>query len=202
MSLLAGAWGGAATVAAAELDVAAIGPFLLSRPVVLAPLLGASLGEPGRGAALGAALELTSQRALPVGGALSWNAAVAAGAAVLLCSGPGGLPLEGGFFMGLLAGRLHQHAETRLRAARAAYGRAAERDAAKGRSLLGAYLVSSLAAQFVMTLLLVWAALRLAPPLWAGLSGFRLVDGALRTVFYVAPWACLGSLMTSLWRRP
>lgn len=200
--MLTGAWGGAATVAAAELDVASVGPFLLSRPVVLGPLLGAALDAPGRGAALGAALELVSLRALPVGGALSWNAAVAAGTAVLLAAGPSRLPLEGAFFMGLLAGRLHQAAETRLRAARAAYGRAAERDAAKGRSLLGAYLASSLAAQFVMTLLLVWAALRLSQPVWAGLSGFRLLDGLLRTVFYTAPWACLGSTMVSLWRRP
>lgn len=202
MSVLAGVWGGAAAVAAAELDVAAVGPFLLSRPVVLAPVLGAALGEPGRGAALGAALELVSLRALPVGGALSWNAAVAAGTAVLLCAGPSRLPLEGAFFIGLLAGAAHKHAETRLREARSAYGRAAERDASKGRSLLGAYLVSSLAAQFVMTLLLVFLVLRLAQPVWAGLSGFRLLDGALRTVFYVAPWACLGSLMSSLWRRP
>lgn len=202
MSALASVWGGAAAVAAAELDVASVGPFLLSRPVVLGPLLGAALGEPARGAALGAALELTSLRALPVGGALSWNAAVAAGTAVLLAAGPSRLPLEGAFFVGLLAGRLHQAAETRLRLARAAYGRAAERDAAKGRSLLGAYLASSLAAQFVMTALLAWATLRLAQPVWEGLSGWRVLDGALRTVFYVLPWACLGSTMASLWRRP
>jgi mannose/fructose/N-acetylgalactosamine-specific phosphotransferase system component IIC len=193
--------GGASLVAAAELDVASVGPFLLSRPVVLGPLLGAALGEPARGAALGAALELTSLRALPVGGALSWNAAVASGAAVLLAAGPSRLPLEGAFFAGLLAGRLHQAAETRLRAARA-YGRAADRDAAAGRSRIGAYLASSLAAQFVMTLLLVWLTLRLAQPVWAGVSSWRALSGAARTVFYVLPWACLGSTTASLWRRP
>lgn len=202
MSALATVWGGAAFVAAAELDTASVGPFLLSRPIVLGPLLGALLHEPGRGAALGAAIELTSLRALPVGGALSWNAAVAAGTAALLACGPSRLPPEGAFFMGLLAGRLHQHAEARLRDARAAYGRAAERDAAQGRSRLGAYLASSLAAQFVMSLLLVWAVLRAAQPLWAGLSGWKVLAGALRTVFYAAPWACAGSTLTSLWRRP
>ncbi|MDX6768233.1 MAG: PTS sugar transporter subunit IIC [Elusimicrobiota bacterium] len=202
MSALATVWGGAAAVAAAELDTASIGPFLLSRPIVLGPLLGAALGEPGRGAALGAALELCSLRALPVGGALSWNAAVAAGTAVLLCAGPSRLPPEGAFFAGLLAGRLHQAAETRLRASRAAFGRAADRDAAKGRSLLGAYLASSLLAQFTMTALLVFLVLRLAQPVWSGLAGWKTLGGALRTVFMVAPWACLGSVLVSLWRRP
>lgn len=202
MSVLATTWGGAAAVAAAELDVASVGPFLLSRPIVLGPLIGAALGEPERGAALGAALELCALRALPVGGALSWNAAVAAGVAVLLCAGPSRLPLEGGFFAGLLAGRLHQAAETRLRAARAAYGRAADRDAAKGRSVLGAYLASSLAAQFMMTALLVYLVLRLAQPVWTGLAGWKTLAGALRATFIVAPWACLGATLVSLWRRP
>lgn len=201
MSLLATSWGGAAAVAAAELDVAAVGPFLLSRPLVLGPLLGAAFGEPERGAALGAALELCSLRALPVGGALSWNAAVAAGAAVLLCLGPSRLPLEGGFFAGLLAGRLHQVVETRLRGARAAFGRAADRDAARGRSLLGAYLAASLVAQFVATAVLVFLVLRLAQPIWAGLSGWKIVAGTLRAIFIAAPWACLGSVLVSLWRR-
>lgn len=202
MSALTASFGGAAAVAAAELDVASVGPFLLSRPIVLAPLLAAAAGEPAAGAALGAALELASLRALPVGGALSWNAAVAAGTAVLLACSGARVPLEGAFFMGLGAGALHKHAETRLRAARAAYGRAADRDAEKGRSLLGSYLASSLAAQFMMTALLVWLTLRLAPPLWAGFSGFKVLAGAARAVFAAAPWACLGSTMTALWRRP
>lgn len=202
MSAFAASFGGAAMVAAAELDVASVGPFLLSRPIVLAPLLASAAGQPGTGAALGAALELTSLRALPVGGALSWNAAVAAGAAVLLACGDARVPLEGAFFLGLGAGALHKHAETRLRAARAAYGRAAERDAANGRSLLGAYLASSLAAQWAMTALLVWLTLRVAPPLWAGFSSFKLLSGAARAAFVAAPWACLGTTMVSLWRRP
>ncbi len=190
-----------AAVAAAELDVASAGQFMVSRPIVLGPLLGAAMGEPSSGAALGAALELCSLRALPVGGSLSWNAAVAAGTAVLLCAGPTRLPLEGGFFAGLLAGRLHQAAEARLRASRAAFGRAADRDVEKGRSLTGAYIASSLAAQFVMTALIVFLVLRLAQPVWAGLAGWKVVAGALRTVFAVAPWACLASVLVSLWRR-
>lgn len=202
MSVLVTTWGGAAVVAAAELDVASVGPFLLSRPIVLGPLLGAAMGEPERGAVLGAALELCCLRALPVGGALSWNAAVATGTAVLLCLGPSRLPLEGGFFAGILAGRLHQAAETRLRAARAAFGRSADRDAAKGRSFLGAYLASSLVAQFVMTALIVFLVLRVAQPVWAGLTGWKVVGGALRATFVAAPWACLGSALVSLWRRP
>lgn len=201
MTALAGVWGGAAAVAAAELDAASVGPFLLSRPIVLGPLLGLGLGEVASGAALGVALELCSLRVLPVGGALSWNAAVAAGTAVLLCAGPSRLPLEGAFFSGLLAGRLHQAAEIRLRAARAAFGRAADRDAQKGRSRLGAYLISSLAAQFVMSVLLVVFVLRTAQPVWAGLAGWKVLAGALRAAFMVAPWACLGSMLVSLWRR-
>lgn len=201
MSALATAWGGAAAVALLELDTASIGPFLLSRPIVLGPLLGAALGEPAKGAALGAALELCSLRALPIGGAISWNACVAAGTATLLAAGPSRLPLEGAFFAGLLAGRLHQAAELRLRAARAAYGRAAERDAERGRSALGAYVASSLAAQLAMTALLVFLALRLARPLWLGVSGWDPVAGGLRAAFVAAPWACLGSVLASLWRR-
>lgn len=81
MTLLAGGAAGAGAIALLELDAASVGPFLLSRPFVLGPLVGWAFGDLWAGAAVGAAFEALTLEELPLGGRLDFSAPLAAGVA-------------------------------------------------------------------------------------------------------------------------
>jgi len=110
-----GLWLAAVAGSLIELDKDAVGQFMISRPIVFAPIAGFLFGRPGLGLELGALYELFGLAELPVGGRLSLNVAVAAWAALLWTMGPFPLPVEIAFPAGLLGGWLHARAEAFLR---------------------------------------------------------------------------------------
>jgi mannose/fructose/N-acetylgalactosamine-specific phosphotransferase system component IIC len=195
---------GAAGIAALELDAASIGPFLLSRPFVVAPLVGWARGDVWSGAALGAVFEAVTLAELPLGGCLDLSAPVAAGTAAWLACGPSGLPLEAAFLTGLAAGWVHARAERGLRRSRGALARRAEAELGAGRPpRLGAKIASALtvqaAATFAVCLVFLAGASAFLPPLWARLPELALVGA--RTAFLSAPWIGAGGLVSALGRK-
>jgi hypothetical protein len=204
VSALASGAAGAGALALLELDAASVGPFLLSRPFVVGPLVGWALGAPWTGAVLGATFEALTLEELPLGGRLDFSAPVAAGAAAWLAAGPAALPAEAAFLAGLGAGWAHARVERALRRRRGEGARRAEAALAAGRPpRLGAELAGALAGQaaatFAVTLAALAAAGALLPRAWPLAPDF-LRAGA-RAAFLAAPWLGAGSLVASLWRR-
>ncbi len=204
MSPLATDAAGAAALALLELDEASVGPFLLSRPFVTAPLLGFALGSPWLGAAVGAVFELLTLTELPLGGCLDLSAPIAAGSAVFLAAGPAALPLEAAFPAGLAAGWAHARVERALRARRAAACRRAEEALAAGRPpRLGAEIAGTIGVQAAAAFALALTVFALGGPALSRL--WPLLPDALRagarTALETAPWLGAGGLAASLWRR-
>jgi mannose/fructose/N-acetylgalactosamine-specific phosphotransferase system component IIC len=204
VSVWASTAAGAGAISLLELDAASIGPFLLSRPFVVGPLVGWLCGDPMTGSVLGGVFEALTLEELPLGGRLDFSAPVAAGAAAWLAAGPAALPGEAAFLAGLAAGWAHARLERRLRRGRGSHARRVEADLGAGRSpSLGAELAASLSAQAAATFVLAFSALAAFGPalsrLWPSLPEF-LRAGA-RTAFLAAPWIGAGSLAASLLRR-
>jgi len=123
VTALASGAAGAGVVALFELDAASIGPFLLSRPFVVGPLIGWAFGSPWTGAALGGVFEVLTLEEMPLGGRLDFSAPVAAGVAAWLAAGPVALPNEAAFLAGLAAGWAHARVEKLLRRSRGGLAR-------------------------------------------------------------------------------
>jgi len=100
-----------------ELDSVQAGQFLLSRPALVGPLLGALNGCVLEGARLGILIELIYIDFVPIGGVVSPNGAVAAAVSVLAHSWAG-LDPSLAFFWGLFSGRMYCFVEYRLRSVR------------------------------------------------------------------------------------
>lgn len=202
-ALLSGA-AGAGIVAVLELDAASVGPFALSRPVFIGPIVGSLVGGPWIGAALGVAFEALSLEDLPLGGGFDFSAPVAAGVAAYLAAGRANLPVEAAFLAGLAAGWAHARVERGLRRRRCAQARRAEAGiAGGGPSRVGAELFSALALQAAGTFAVAFAVFAAAVPAssgaWPALPVF--LRGGARAAFVAAPWLGAGSLAGSLWRR-
>ncbi|MFI5350857.1 MAG: hypothetical protein ACHQ2Z_15015 [Elusimicrobiota bacterium] len=194
----------AGAVALLELDAAAIGPFLLSRPVFIGPLVGWAFGSPWVGAGLGVLFEALTLEDLPLGGRFEFSAPVAAGVAACLAAGPARLPCEAAFPAGLLAGWAHALVEGRLRKGRGVLARRAEAALLAGRPpRLGAKIASALTVQAAATFAVSLAALAALGPalsrLWPALPD-SLRAGA-QSAYLAAPWLGAGSLAAALWRR-
>lgn len=204
MNALASGAAGAGLIALLELDAASVGPFLLSRPVFIGPLVGALVGSAWTGAGLGVVLEALSLEDLPLGGGLDFSAPVAAGVAAFLAGGRAALPWEAAFVAGVAAGWAHARVERFLRRGRCAQARREEAELAQGRpSRVGAELASSLAAQAAGTFAVAFAVFAAVGPaaarVWTALPA-ALQAGA-RAALLTAPWLGAGSLAASLWRR-
>ena len=204
MNALASAAAGAGVIAVLELDAASVGPFALSRPVFIGPIVGALVGSPWIGAGLGVAFEALSLEDLPLGGGFDFSAPVAAGVAAYLAAGRAALPLEAAFLAGLAAGWAHARVERSLRRGRCALARREEAELAAGRpSRLGLELSSALAVQaagtFAVAFAVFAAALPAAARVWPALP--LSLRGGARAAFLAAPWLGAGSLAGSLWRR-
>jgi mannose/fructose/N-acetylgalactosamine-specific phosphotransferase system component IIC len=189
----------AAAAAVLELDAAMACQFMVSRPIVLGPLLGFFLGQPGLGAGLGVICELFTLEELPVGSWLPLNASVAVATALILSSGPAPVPPELALPVGLAAGLAHKRIEAVLRRRRAKLnalvaGRL-ERAEEPG---LGRLALGELARQAATTFLLLAVLLAcrgLVRGAWSA-SPDALRSG-LRFGYAVAPWPGLWSLLRS-----
>lgn len=192
-----------AGVAVLEADAVLVGQWLVSRPLVVGPLVGWAAGDPVLGAALGALVELFCLEELPVGSIVPPNGAVAAGTAVLLSAGPSGIPPALSLPIGLLLGSAHGRIEARVRSWRAALtARALEAvvtdNAVPWRRLwtlsVGVHLAATAAFVYVSVAIggaVLDRALVLLPQ--------GAADG-LDRVWRVAPYLALGSLLQRLWR--
>jgi len=113
--------------AALEADGVYVGQWMVSRPIVLGPLLGAALGAPFAGVGFGAVFEAFSLETAPVGGHIPINGAVGTACAVLMCAGPAGVApaaaLPAGLALGWAAARM-EHIFRDRRAALAAEAQA------------------------------------------------------------------------------
>jgi hypothetical protein len=194
---------GAAVVAAAELDSTLAFQLMVSRPIVLGPILGLALGNPLLGAFVGLVVELLSHDKIPIGGLIPANATVSVGAGLLLALGPGAVALPVAVPAGLFLGWLHERAvDSPLRRRR---GRVALEIAARlGRGEpvgLGGFVVRELCVQFAANLALLGVALVVLKPLgtlaWAVLAGTAFGSGLWAAVL-IAPWFGVGMLAHSL----
>lgn len=104
-----------AAAAALVLDATSIGQFMLSRPIVAGPVLGAAAGDGAQGFAIGAIVEFALMADLPVGAALPLNGAVAASLAVLLAAEPNPLAPGWALLLGLAGAWAYRPLEARLR---------------------------------------------------------------------------------------
>lgn len=187
----------AAAVAVLELDATAAGQFMVSRPIVLGPFLGAVLGDLSLGSRLGALCELFSVSERPLGAHLPPNATVAAAAAVLLALGPSQAHAELAFPAGLAAGWLHARVEGALRRGRGGFQ--VDKRLVRGEDLgLGRLAALEMGKQAVMTFVVLTAALLAGPwlsLLWAGLA--QTSAAGLRLGLDLAPWIGLAALLRS-----
>ena len=196
--------GGCALVALLELDVVQVGQTMVSRPLVLGPLLGLLFGVPRIGLALGLCLEFLSLDDVPVGDRLPLNATVAAAAALLLTCSPRPLHPALALPLGLAAGWAHQCLEAVLRRRRRALCGAAERSISDGGTpswgrLLGRALAEQAAATFAVLLACVCAAGPALSGLWPRLPQSLLAG--LDLGWKLAPWLGLGVVLHALRRR-
>lgn len=193
-----------AAVALFECDAVLVGQWMVSRPLVLGPLLGWFCGDLRMGVALGALCELFSFDRAPVGSTMPFNAPVAAGCSVLLCAGPDAVPVPLAFPAGLAAGFCHRSAETALRQWRAGLThRAAETLEAGGKVGWGRLHLASVGAQFLMTGAFVYA---VGAALGPALSAFwdvlpDLLRRGLQNALDAAPFIGLAALVHALFRR-
>lgn len=189
----------AAFTAVVELDASAAGQFMVSRPIVLGPVLGAALGQPGLGAGLGILCELLSLEDLPVGGKLPLNATVAVGAALILALGPSPVTPELALPVGLAAGWGHGRWDGFLRRRRAGLNAVVEGRLSQGlEPRLGALAAGQLLRQAAGTFALLLAILLCRGALRRSWLVFpESLHSGLRFGLAVAPWPALWSLMRS-----
>jgi len=195
----------AAVVAVVELDAVQVGQVMISRPVVLGPLLGLLCGQPQNGIILGLVCELFSQDDLPVGGRLPLNATIAVSAAFLLSWGSRAVPPEAALPAGLATGWLHQHLEARLRLRRRALSGCAETGILRGAMPpLGRMITKALAEQAAGNLAIMLGVVFLIGPTlhWLWPYAPRSVAEGLRFAWDAAPWLGLAVLLHTLRAAP
>jgi mannose/fructose/N-acetylgalactosamine-specific phosphotransferase system component IIC len=191
----------AVLVAVLELDVVQFGQFMISRPLVLGPVLGLLFGQPQTGLVLGACCELFSLDDVPVGDKLPLNATVAVAVSFLMICSPSRVPPELALPAGLLAGWAHQKLETLLRQRRRMFCCQAEQSLEQGRSpRLGCIIASALAEQAAWTLGLLLFCVLVGGPLLQWVWPFlpRGLSVGLGVAWELAPWLGLGVLLHAL----
>ena len=183
-----------------ELDRHA-GGFMISRPLVVGPLLGWAFGQAELGATVGVLVELISLESIPLGAALTPNATVAVGAVLLLSLGRNPVPLSFAFPAGLFAGWAFREVETWIVQRRAVLAREADRCLERVEEpLYTEYVMAGLAGQFLATGACLVSVVLVARPLlsWAWPFTPDLIQKALTFALAAAPILGLATLAGAL----
>lgn len=176
-----------AAAALLELDRAHVGQFMLSRPIVLGPVVGWLCGNLMYGIEAGAIVEALTADEMPVGHVIPLNASVATASAVLLSSGPRPVHWALSLPAGLCLGGVFRLIEGAIRRRRAGLTRKAEAALeGTGRAPLGRLLAAGMGVHALAAAGFVYGAAAVAGPiLW---SVFRAVPAAVREGFQLAYW--------------
>ncbi|MFC1678844.1 PTS sugar transporter subunit IIC [Elusimicrobiota bacterium] len=191
-------------IALIETDAVLIGQWMISRPLLVGPIIGAACGDFTMGLGVGVLTELFCLEGLPVGSVVPLNGTVAAGSAVLLMGGPDAVPVAAAFPAGLGLGLGHTLLECRIRGWRARLVMdAAESLEEEGEVDWLLLLGKSVGVHVAGTAVLIYAGAALLGPglawLWDGVPGF--CRQGLETGFRIAPWIGLAALMQALFRK-
>ena len=188
-------------VAIVELDQVHVGQWMISRPIVLGPVLGWVCGSPGLGLAGGALMELFCLDVLPVGAVMPVNGAVAAAAFVLLAAGPDAVPAPAAFPAALLAGSVFRRVDSAIRSYRMRLSRNAIEAADAGNPVrFGRVLLKSLGWHAGATASFVYAAVAGGGAAldWGWTAAPAFARRGLELAFIQAPWLGLAALLYSL----
>lgn len=195
---------GAGALAVLELDAASVGPFLISRPLVVGPLIGWILGDAWSGAVLGAIFESLSLWELPLGGRLEFSSCVAAGVASWIACRRPATSLDVALAIGLASGLLHARIERAARRRRGDWFTRIARRLDAGRApLLGFEIAGALTAQatttFLFILTVILSSSVVAPTRWN--MAPEILRAGFRTALAAAPWIGAGGAVAALARR-
>lgn len=169
------------------LDVVSFPQAMLSRPIVAATLAGALVGDPVRGLALGATLELFAIETLPFGASRypEWGSASVVGGALVAAPA---VPVPGAFTVALLASLAvawvggHSMVWLRRLNARWARERLAALDQGSGRTVVGLQLRGMTADLLRGMLLTTLMLLLLRPAASLVLQQWGRTDGSARAI--------------------
>lgn len=193
-----------AWIALLELDAAHAGQFLLSRPLLMGPVVGLLLGDWKAGVAPGALIELFWLQGLPAGAARTLNGTLAAAVAVIWSAGPLRVPPEAALPAALACGALFPRIQDRIRARRARLVALAREAIERGEDPdWDRLLLTGLGTHALAAGAFVYAAAAAGGPLlliaWFA-APFELQEG-LRWGYRAVPWIGLAVLLHALGRR-
>lgn len=190
-----------AVTAIVELDNVHVGQWMLARPILVGPALGALCGVPWLGLAGGAVIELFCVDVLPVGASLPVNGTVAAALFVLLAAGPSAVPAAAAFPAALWLGSLFRRLESAVRSGRVLLAqRTIEAAEAGERIRLGRTLFFGLAWHAGVTAVFLYGAVLAAGPAleWGWESMPQSTRHGLDLAYCNAPWLGLAALLHAL----
>ncbi|MBI4054995.1 MAG: PTS sugar transporter subunit IIC [Elusimicrobia bacterium] len=187
-----------------QLDSTRIGQWMLSRPIVIGPVLGVLFGAPELGMWLGALWELLTLENLPVGESLPPNACVATAVCVLCAVSPAQIEEVACVAWGMLAGILFRRVEVWIRTLQNALNLRAERLLQGGKlPPLAKWIFEWCLFELCLTMVFIYFASLLGmlalPPAWSLLpfgwqQGFHLIYSllpflGLALAFHLFRWA-------------
>jgi fructoselysine and glucoselysine-specific PTS system IIC component len=193
-----------AWIALLEADWVLVGQFMISRPIVVGPMIGLALGGWQAGLVFGVLFELLSLEEEPVGTTIPINGTVGAGSGVLLAAGPYLVPMAVAFPAAVGLGWLHKRIEMRLREQRASLTlEVAQQINSMGRPNWEKLTLKTIGLQVASSMALVYVAAALCGPLLSAL--WRVFPDFMRTglviAFEATVWISLAALLRQLARK-
>jgi len=186
-----------AVAALLDLDAYRVGQWMLSRPIVLGPLLGGCLGKFGVGTWVGGTLELLTLDDLPIGHCVPLNSAVAVASTLLLFAGKPRVELAAAFPAGLLLGLLFRQIEIALRSRCHYLVQEADLAIDRGRAPSGWLIARGICTHAAASACFLYVGIVVAGPVLA--SGWSFLPFKFRTALDLAlqgaPWLGLTTLL-------
>jgi len=186
------------SAAVVDLDTFHIGQWMISRPVVMGPLMGWACGNVLLGAQMGALVELLILAELPLGNAVTLNGAVTISSALLLTCGPHRTDPAVSLPAGFALGELHRLVEKRERSWRNSLTRVAERSVSLGESApFGRIIAASMGRHVAITALFLFGSVLIAGPAlgWGWAQAPAAVRAAFAHAFDWTAWLGAAALL-------